>query len=108
MNWKSFSKLDYDVTVDAVVVALDLEIPDEGRPRCFKSGFTRRSANDKDLLIVQATDVPGIWVLFEEPGVTCLVSTDDLVKRANKVKITKGTSTGDAFRRWLALWTRTN
>lgn len=105
MNWKRFSQLQYDVTVDAVVVALGLEVPPEGRPHSFVSGFPLGHP-PIDSLIVKSTDTAGLFVVFHQ-GASSMMETDGLLATARKAKITKGTATGDALRRWIQMWSPT-
>jgi hypothetical protein len=103
MNWKRFSSLNYDVTVDTVIVSLGLEIPLEGRPHTFVSGFAL-GYPPIDSLIVKSTDTEGLFVVFHE-GASSMMDTDSLLAVSRRAKITKGTATGDALRRWISLWT---
>lgn len=99
MNWKRFARLQYDLTVDTVILALGLEIPAEGRPATFSAGRHPEHGS----FSVTATDIPGVWLLFDGSG-SCLRQTDAVLAAARQKLLTKGTPTGDALRRWIALW----
>ena len=102
LTWAHFARVHYSATVDSVVLALGLEIPLEGRPWQFVAGPHPEYGSGH--FSVQVTDSPGQWVLFSE-GASSIRSTDDVLAAARRSYLTKGTPTGDALRRWMALWT---
>ena len=98
--WRRFAKLHYNTTVDAVIHSLGLVIPPEGRPPSFVS--TDKSPEHANF-IVHTTETPEVWLLFD--GCSSRRSTTAEVLQAAREKyISKGTPTGDALRRWIALW----
>lgn len=99
LTWARFARLHYDLTVDSVVIALGLEIPPEGRPRTFVAGHHP----EHGYFQVTASDNPGSWLL-NKGSESYYRDTKAVLTAANNRYLSKGTATGDALRRWMALW----
>ena len=89
-NWRRFRAIPYDPTVAAVIKALDIELPPEGRPTSFRvEGF-----------LASVTDA-GDWVVCEG-GAAWFVDSPEEVRKA--ARLPQGTPSGDALRQWLRWW----
>ena len=90
-NWRQFRAIPYGPTVAAVLKALDIELPEEGRPTSFQAeGF------------LAAVTTAGDWVVLVDRGLAQFVDAPgDVLKAA---KLTQGTPSGDALRQWLRWW----
>lgn len=91
-SWRQFAAIPFDCTVAAVVKALDLEIPEEGRPRSFRGPGGQ---------FLASTTQAGDWVICHG-GQSMFVDGPDAVRRA--AKMPAGTPSGDALRQWLRWW----
>lgn len=90
-SWRQFAAIPFDATVAAVVRALGLEVPDEGRPRTFSgpAGFLAAVTSDGD------------WVVCEGGAARFVGSAAEVLRAA---KLPSGTPSGDALRVWLRWW----
>lgn len=90
-SWRQFAAIQFDATVAAVIRALEVEVPPEGRPRSFQGpgGF------------LAAVTLDGAWIVCEA-GHAQPVDGPGAVLRA--AKLTAGTPSGDALRLWLRWW----
>jgi len=90
-SWKQFSAIPFDATVAAVVTALDITPPEEGRPRSFQGPGRFRAA------ITPA----GQWLIYKDGGSRYVEGPDEVRQVA---KLPAGTPSGDALRQWLGWW----
>ena len=88
-SWRQFAAIPFDCTVAAVVKALDLEIPEEGRPRSFRGPGGQ---------FLAATTQAGDWVVCH-CGASRFVDGPGAVLKA--ARMPAGTPSGDALRQWL-------
>lgn len=89
-SWKQFSRLAFTPEVAAVLKALDLEVPAEGRPSTFRS---------RSLIINRLPN--GQWVVCRGMRAQPALSGREVLRLA---QLSAGTSTGDALRQWLRWW----
>lgn len=89
-GWRQFAAIPFDATVAAVVRALAVEVPPEGRPRSFRAeGFLAAITTD------------GAWLICRA-GLAQPVTGPREVLRA--AQLPAGTPSGDALRLWLGWW----
>lgn len=89
-NWRRFRAIPYDPTVAAVLKALDVEVPEEGRPTSFRAeGFLASVTTAKD------------WVVCVNDLSRPVAGPGDVLKAA---RLPQGTPSGDALRQWLRWW----
>ena len=90
-SWRQFASIPFDATVAAVVRALAVEVPAQGRPRTFRgpAGF-----------MATATDA-GDWVVCDGGAARFFDSSAEVLRAA---KLPAGTPSGDALRQWLTWW----
>lgn len=91
-SWRQFAAIPFDTTVAAVVKALDLQVPEEGRPRSFRGPGGQFLA-----AVTQAGD----WVVCQA-GTSMFVAGPGAVLKAARLPV--GTPSGDALRQWLRWW----
>lgn len=89
-SWRQFSRLAFTPEIAAALKALDLEVPEEGRPSTFCSG---------SLLINRLPS--GDWVVFRGTWARPATSGREVLRMA---QASAGTPTGDALRQWLRWW----
>jgi hypothetical protein len=91
-SWPQFARIPFDSTVAAVVRALGVEIPPEGRPRSFMgpAGFIAHHTSD------------GRWLVRDGRAARYVDDGPDEVRRV--ANLSQGTPSGDALRQWLAWW----
>lgn len=89
-SWKQLAAIPFDATVAAVLRALAVEVPPEGRSRHFQAhGWYASCTQD------------GNWAICD--GQTArFVAGPEEVRR--EMKLTAGTPAGDALRQWLKMW----
>jgi hypothetical protein len=90
-SWKQFAAIPFDATVAAVVSALDITPPDEGRPRSFQGPGK----------FLAAITPAGLWLVYEAGSSRYVDGPDDVRAAA---KLPAGTPSGDALRQWLSWW----
>ena len=90
-NWRQFAAIAFNPTVAAVIKALAIEVPPEGRPTSFAchDGF------------MAARTTEGKWVVHDRGGSRFVESPQDVLRTA---KLPAGTLHGDALRQWLGWW----
>jgi hypothetical protein len=89
-SWRQFRAIPFDVTAAAVIKALDIEVPAEGRPTSFRAeGF------------LATVTTAGDWLVMTD-GEARPVAGPDEVRRA--AQLPAGTPSGDALRQWLRMW----
>jgi hypothetical protein len=81
-NWRQFAAIAFDPTVAAVIKALNIEVPPEGRPVAFRT-------------------TEGKWVVLDHGGSRFVDGPAEVLKAA---KLAAGTPHGDALRQWLGWW----
>lgn len=94
-NWRQFAAIEFDWKIAAVIKALDLQVPAEGRPRTFRGPRGHAGA------FLASVTTAGGWVVSRD-GHTMFVNGPDAVLRAAKLPV--GTPSGDALRQWLGWW----
>lgn len=90
-SWKQFSAIPFDATVAQVLRALDINPPDEGRPRSFQGPGK----------FLAAITPAGLWLVYEAGSSRYVDGPDDVRAAA---KLPAGTPSGDALRQWLGWW----
>lgn len=89
-SWRQFRAIPFDATVAAVLKALDVDVPEDGRPTGFRAeGFLAAVTSD------------GKWVACVNGLARPVGGPGDVLKAA---KLTQGTPSGDALRQWLRWW----
>lgn len=96
-SWRQFAAIPFDATVAAVVKALDLEIPEEGRPRSFRGPGGQWPGGQ----FLASTTQAGDWVICHG-GASRFVDGPGAVLKA--ARMPAGTPSGDALRQWLRWW----
>lgn len=91
-SWPQFARIPFNSTVAAVVRALGVEIPPEGRPRSFfgPAGFIAHHTSD------------GRWLVRDGRAARYVDDGPDEVRRV--ANLSQGTPSGDALRQWLSWW----
>lgn len=90
-SWRQFRAIPFDATVAAVIKALDIEVPKEGRPTGFRA----------EKFLTSVTDA-GDWVVLCEGEMARFVDSPEEVRKA--ARLPAGTPSGDALRMWLRWW----
>jgi len=90
-NWRQFAAIAFDPTVAAVIKALNIEVPPEGRPVAF--------AGADSFMAARTTE--GKWVVLDHGGSRFVDGPAEVLKAA---KLAAGTPHGDALRQWLGWW----
>ena len=90
-SWRQFQVIPFDATVAAVVKALGIEVPPEGRPRTFRgpAGF------------MAVVTTAGDWLVMTDGEARPVAGPGDVLRAA---KLPAGTPSGDALRQWLRMW----
>lgn len=89
-SWKQFAAIPFDATVAAVIRALAVEVPPEGRPKHFHAhGW-------------HATRTPdGNWSICDGQTARFVAGPAEVLR---EMKLPQGTPSGDALRQWLRWW----
>jgi hypothetical protein len=90
-NWRQFAAIAFDPTVAAVIKALNIEVPPEGRPVAFAGADAFMAARTTE----------GKWVVLDHGGSRFVDGPAEVLKAA---KLAAGTPHGDALRQWLGWW----
>ena len=90
-SWRQFAAIPFDSTVAAVIRALAVEVPPEGRPRSFQGpgGF------------LAAVTLEGTWIVCQAGLAQPVDGPREVLQAA---KLPAGTPSGDALRQWLRWW----
>jgi hypothetical protein len=94
-NWRRFSQIAFTAETAAVLKALDIDVPPEGRPVAF-------SGPDGFIAARQEGPAGEQWLVWKQPGGTRFVATADEVRQA--ARLPAGTPSGEALRQWLSWW----
>lgn len=93
-NWRRFAQLQFTAEIAAVLKALDIEVPPEGRPVSF-------AGPDGFMAARQEGPAGDQWLVWDA-GHTRFTDNSDDVRSA--ARLPAGTPSGDALRQWLAWW----
>lgn len=92
-NWHRFAAIPWSPEQAAVVAALGLEIPPEGRTPYFRAGYwkvTRYYANR--------------WLVSSWSTSQYVLSPDEALSWLTRRGCCRPTPTGNALRQWLRMW----
>ena len=93
-NWRRFAQFQFTAETAAVLKALDIEVPPDGRPTSFAG---------PDGFMAARQDGPSgpQWLIWDK-GHTRFTADIDEVRRV--ARLPAGTPSGDALRQWLTWW----
>lgn len=92
-NWPRFAAIPWSPEQAAVVAALGLEIPPEGRTPYFRSGYwssTRYGANR--------------WIVSNGIMPHYVATPDEVLSRLSRWGCCRPTPSGNALHQWLRMW----